>query len=71
MLIVCISFFLSIILYCTVFSFHFVDYDECASDPCQNGGECVDQVNKFICECTGDFDGMYLNQILSSQLCIM
>ena len=25
------------------------DIDECASQPCQNGGTCVDMLNKFEC----------------------
>lgn len=27
------------------------DIDECASNPCKNGGECVDQVNGYRCIC--------------------
>ena len=29
----------------------FIDIDECASSPCQNGGTCVDQVNDYLCQC--------------------
>ena len=33
------------------FFFPVTDVDECASDPCQHGGVCVDQVNSFRCVC--------------------
>lgn len=26
-----------------------VDIDDCASNPCQNGGSCIDLVNDFTC----------------------
>ena len=29
----------------------YLDIDECASSPCQNGGACVDGVNGFTCNC--------------------
>ena len=34
--------------------------NECASTPCQNNATCVDQLNKFVCNC-GDngFTGEY------------
>ena len=36
----------------------FVDIDECASSPCQNGGTCNDGINSYTCDCvpghTGD-----------------
>uniref|UniRef100_A0A3Q3WAJ4 Sushi, nidogen and EGF-like domain-containing protein 1 n=1 Tax=Mola mola TaxID=94237 RepID=A0A3Q3WAJ4_MOLML len=31
--------------------------DECASDPCQNGGTCEDQVNGFLCHCPPGYAG--------------
>ena len=31
------------------------DVDECASFPCQRGGDCVDDINSFRCDC---FDGL-------------
>ncbi len=27
------------------------DINECASNPCRNGGTCTDQVNGYICQC--------------------
>jgi len=34
-----------------------IDIDECLSQPCQNGGICIDRVNGYICNCTRDFMG--------------
>ena len=34
-----------------------VDTDECASNPCQNGGSCSDEVNKFNCSCASGYEG--------------
>ena len=28
-----------------------IQVQECHSNPCQNGGKCVDLVNKYICQC--------------------
>ena len=47
---ICICFFL--------FYFHFEpDIDECASNPCLNGGTCIDRVNGFKCSCVPGFRG--------------
>ena len=35
----------------THFMGFFSDTDECASNPCRNGGTCFDQVNSFACTC--------------------
>ena len=35
----------------------YVDIDECASDPCQNDGTCIDQVAGFECECADGYEG--------------
>ena len=35
----------------------YLDIDECASNPCQNGGVCKDQINGFVCTCAGQFTG--------------
>ena len=38
--------------------FQFVlDIDECQSQPCQNGGACVDVIDSYICNCLPDFTG--------------
>lgn len=34
-----------------------VDIDDCASNPCVNGGECVDQVNTYRCICPVGYTG--------------
>eukprot|EP00058_Branchiostoma_floridae_P022733 XP_002608223.1 hypothetical protein BRAFLDRAFT_87876 [Branchiostoma floridae] len=33
------------------------DIDECASSPCQNGGQCIDDVNSFRCRCPTGYSG--------------
>ena len=38
--------------YCVLKS---TDIDECATDPCQNGGTCIDQVNGYQCQCTAGY----------------
>ncbi|XP_066275397.1 fibropellin-3-like [Branchiostoma lanceolatum] len=34
-----------------------INIDECASDPCQYGGTCVDGVNSYTCQCVPGFIG--------------
>ena len=34
------------------------DEQECASDPCQNGGRCVDLMNGYRCVCVDDYNGI-------------
>ena len=34
------------------------DFQECLSNPCENGGTCEDAVNDFICLCPPGFEGM-------------
>ena len=33
------------------------DIDECSSNPCKNGGTCIDGVNMFTCDCPTGFYG--------------
>ena len=35
----------------------FLDIDECATSPCQNGGSCSDQINDYTCNCTSGYVG--------------
>lgn len=32
--------------------------NECSSNPCQNGGTCLNLVNAFLCQCTTGFTGV-------------
>ena len=33
------------------------DIDECSSNPCENGGNCIDGDNMYTCSCASGFDG--------------
>jgi len=33
------------------------DIDDCAEQPCQNGGNCTDEVNDFRCDCVTGYTG--------------
>ena len=35
----------------------FLDIGECLSDPCQNGGTCIDEINAFTCVCINGYTG--------------
>ncbi|XP_013877180.1 protein crumbs homolog 1, partial [Austrofundulus limnaeus] len=41
------------------------DVDECASEPCMNGGFCINYVNSFECVCDINFSGMYCQMDVS------
>ena len=41
----------------TTYWFNFVDINECAVDPCLNGGTCTDGVSSYTCSCTAGFIG--------------
>lgn len=34
-----------------------LDIDECADDPCEHGGTCIDLVGGFRCECPPEWSG--------------
>ena len=33
------------------------DIDDCADQPCQNGGNCTDAVNGYTCNCVSGYSG--------------
>ena len=35
----------------------FAELDECVSDPCENEGRCIDDINAFVCVCPIGFEG--------------
>ena len=44
----------------------FSDIDECASDPCFNGGTCSDLVNSFVCNCPPGYGGVLCDAGMST-----
>lgn len=38
-----------------------VDIDDCASDPCLNGGVCIDGIDSFTCQCVSGKTGKCFN----------
>ncbi len=34
-------------------NFFFQDINDCTNNPCVNGGQCLDGVNSFLCDCSG------------------
>lgn len=39
------------------------EIDECESNPCQNGGTCLDEIGKFSCVCVDDYIGETCNEL--------
>lgn len=42
-----------------------VEINECASNPCKNGGVCLDLVNSFICKCNTGYTGLFCETLQS------
>lgn len=36
----------------------FSDFNECESNPCQNGGTCTDHLNQYSCRCAHGYTGV-------------
>ncbi len=34
-----------------------INIDECASNPCENGGTCTDKINNYVCNCYQGYEG--------------
>ena len=34
-----------------------IDIDDCASNPCQNDGSCIDGINSYECICVDGWSG--------------
>ena len=39
-----------------------LDINECESNPCQNEGECIDQIARFECNCAEGYEGDVCDQ---------
>lgn len=37
----------------------FTDINDCESNPCKNGGTCIDGVNSYKCICSDGWEGAY------------
>lgn len=37
----------------------FTDINDCESNPCANGGTCIDGVNSYKCICSDGWEGAY------------
>lgn len=50
--------------------FFFSDINDCISDPCGNGGTCIDGVNSFQCLCHDGWQGQLcdMSEFLASTL---
>ncbi|ELU08766.1 hypothetical protein CAPTEDRAFT_228894 [Capitella teleta] len=42
------------------------DYNECESNPCQNGGDCMDQLKQFACMCDDRHTGRFCERECTS-----
>ena len=45
--------------YNTCLCIFYLDFDECASYPCQNGGTCTDGIDGYECNCVPGHTGVF------------
>ncbi|KAK6304960.1 hypothetical protein J4Q44_G00237400 [Coregonus suidteri] len=43
------------------------EIDECESNPCRNGGSCIDRLNRFWCVCLHGYSGPFCDTSKQSQ----
>ena len=53
----CVLSLIFIRLYTLAYNVLNSDIDECASNPCDNGGTCDDLVNGYRCQCADGYTG--------------
>ena len=41
-----------------------INIDDCALEPCQNSGLCIDGINEFSCECRAGYEGVFCEEEL-------
>lgn len=46
----------------------YTDEDQCASNPCQNGGICQDEFQSYVCQCVEGYEGRNCETALNSTL---
>lgn len=48
-----------VVLYLPAFFVFVSDINDCESNPCKNGGTCIDGVNSYKCICSDGWEGAY------------
>lgn len=44
------------------------DINDCESNPCRNGGTCIDGINSYTCICSGGWEGAHCETSASGSL---
>ena len=42
----------------SIYFTYLLDVNECNSNPCRNGGTCVDLINGYVCRCRNGYTGV-------------
>ena len=38
-------------------NYEFAEINECGSNQCKNGATCIDQLNRYTCNCAPEYEG--------------